>query len=212
MAKLANFATLLKMNMKRICVFCGSSMGNKPVYRDAAEQLGGYLVKNNIGLVYGGARVGIMKVLANKVLENGGEVIGVMPHLLINKEVAHEGLTRFVEVESMAERKAHMIDISDAFIALPGGFGTLDELSEILTYNQLHITDKPMGLLNINGYFDRLLDFIDHGVLEGFIREEHRTNLIVSDRIDTLIAKMLAYQPVEMGKWISEIHTESNNQ
>jgi len=187
-------------------------MGNKPEYKEVAESLGTYLIKNNIGLVYGGASVGIMQVIANKVLQHGGEVIGVMPQLLINKEVAHNGLSDFVVVESMAERKAHMIDISDAFIALPGGFGTLDELSEILTYNQLHITDKPLGLLNTLGYFDRLLGFIDHGVEEGFIRAEHRKNLIVSDDIDTLISKMLEYRPVEMGKWIQDIHAESNQQ
>jgi len=195
--------------MKQICVFCGSSMGNNLVYRHAAEILGAYLVKNNIGLVYGGAKVGIMKVLADTVLRLNGHVVGVMPKLLINKEVAHNGLTHFVVVESMAERKAQMIDLSDGFIALPGGFGTLDELSEILTYNQLHITDKPMGLLNVNGYFDRLLAFIDLGVEEGFIRQEHRSNLIVSDDMTTLFKKMEAYQPVEMAKWIQDIHQES---
>jgi len=197
--------------MKQICVFCGSSMGNNLVYRQAAESLGAFLVKNNIGLVYGGAKVGIMKVLADTVLNLNGHVVGVMPRLLINKEVAHDGLTHFVVVESMAERKAQMIDLSDGFIALPGGFGTLDELSEILTYNQLHITDKPMGLLNINGYFDRLLAFIDMGVEEGFIREEHRNNLIVSHDITSLFNKMETYQPVEMAKWIQDIHQESNN-
>ncbi len=197
--------------MRRICVFCGSSMGNSLAYREAAEALGLFIAANEIGLVYGGARVGLMKVLADTVLNQQGEVIGVMPQLLINKEVAHDGLSRFVVVESMAERKAHMLELSDAFIALPGGFGTLDELSEILTYNQLHITDKPLGLLNINGYFDRLLAFIDHGVEEGFVREEHRLNLIVSNDIATLVSQMEAYQPVGMGKWISDIHTESNN-
>ena len=197
--------------MKRICVFCGSSMGNSAVYRIAAKELGNYLVANKIGLVYGGAKVGIMKVIAETVLEKKGEVIGVMPKLLINKEVAHDGLSHFVVVESMAERKAHMLTLSDAFIVLPGGFGTLDELSEILTYNQLHITDKPIGLLNVNGYFDRLLAFIDHGVDEGFIRCEHRENLIVSSEIETLILQMKAYQPVGMGKWINDIYIESNN-
>ncbi|MFA5417752.1 MAG: TIGR00730 family Rossman fold protein [Bacteroidales bacterium] len=197
--------------MKRICVFCGSSMGNNGVYREAAEALGLFIAATGMGLVYGGARVGLMKVLADKMLEQNGEVIGVMPQLLINKEVAHDGLSHFVVVESMAERKAHMLELSDGFVALPGGFGTLDELSEILTYNQLHITDKPMGLLNINGYFDRLLAFIEHGVDEGFIREEHRINLIVSENIEALFSKMEAYQPVGMGKWIKDIHQESNN-
>jgi hypothetical protein len=182
------------------------------VYRQAAVDLGNHLADSKMGLVYGGAKVGLMKILADTVLEKKGEVIGVMPQLLINKEVAHNRLSHFVVVESMAERKAQMLDFSDAFIALPGGFGTLDELSEILTYNQLHITDKPMGLLNINGYFNQLLAFIDHGVTEGFIWQEHRSNLIVADSIEDMMKQLKAYQPVEMGKWIAEIQEESNNQ
>jgi len=197
--------------MKRICVFCGSSTGNSASYRKAAIDLANFLSDNKLGLVYGGAKVGLMKILADTLLEKNGEVIGVMPQLLINKEVAHDGLSHFVVVESMAERKASMLELSDAFIALPGGFGTLDELSEILTYNQLHITDKPMGLLNVDGYFDRLLDFIDHGVEAGFIRPEHRQNLIVSNSIEELIIHMENYRPVEMGKWIEAIQEESNN-
>jgi hypothetical protein len=199
------------MHMKRICVFCGSSTGNSASYRKAAIDLANFLSDNKLGLVYGGAKVGLMKILADALLEKKGEVIGVMPKLLINKEVAHDGLSHFVVVESMAERKASMLELSDAFIALPGGFGTLDELSEILTYNQLHITDKPMGLLNVDGYFDRLLDFIDHGVEAGFIRPEHRQNLIVSNSIEELIIHMENYRPVEMGKWIEAIQEESNN-
>lgn len=197
--------------MKRICVFCGSSTGKSASYRKAAIDLANFLSDNKLGLVYGGAKVGLMKILADTLLEKNGEVIGVMPQLLINKEVAHDGLSHFVVVESMAERKASMLELSDAFIALPGGFGTLDELSEILTYNQLHITDKPMGLLNVDGYFDRLLDFIDHGVEAGFIRPEHRQNLIVSNSIEELMIHMENYRPVEMGKWIEAIQEESNN-
>jgi len=197
--------------MKRICVFCGSSTGNSASYRKAAIDLANFLSDNKLGLVYGGAKVGLMKILADALLEKNGEVIGVMPKLLINKEVAHDGLSHFVVVESMAERKASMLELSDAFIALPGGFGTLDELSEILTYNQLHITDKPMGLLNVDGYFDRLLEFIDHGVEAGFIRPEHRQNLIVSNSIEDLMIHMENYRPVEMGKWIEAIQEESNN-
>jgi hypothetical protein len=199
------------MHMKRICVFCGSSTGNSASYRKAAIDLANFLSDNKLGLVYGGAKVGLMKILADALLEKKGEVIGVMPKLLINKEVAHDGLSHFVVVESMAERKASMLELSDAFIALPGGFGTLDELSEILTYNQLHITDKPMGLLNVDGYFDRLLEFIDHGVEAGFIRPEHRQNLIVSNSIEDLMIHMENYRPVEMGKWIEAIQEESNS-
>ncbi len=194
--------------MKRICVFCGSSMGYQRVYKQAAENLGELLAKNDIGLVYGGANVGLMKVLANATMQNGGEAIGVMPQLLIDKEVAHNGLKQMHVVQSMAERKAMMVELSDAFIALPGGFGTLDELSEILTFNQLRISDKPLGLLNVAGYFDSLLRFLDHGVSEGFVREEHRSNIIVSFDCKSLLQKLKRYEPVGMGKWIEEIKSE----
>ncbi len=195
--------------MKRICVFCGSSMGYQRVYKQAAENLGKLLANNGIALVYGGANVGLMKVLAEATMQNGGEAIGVMPQLLIDKEVAHNGIHKLHVVQSMAERKAMMLDLSDAFIALPGGFGTLDELSEILTYNQLRISDKPMGLLNIAGYFDYLLRFLDHGVSEGFVRDEHRNNIIVSFDCKSLLQKMKAYEPVSMGKWLADIREKT---
>ncbi len=193
----------------KICVFCGSSMGRDKVYRETAREVAGFFVQNNISLVYGGAKVGLMKILADTLLENSKEVIGVMPGLLVDKEVAHEGLTEFFEVNTMAERKAKMIELSDGFIALPGGFGTLDELSEILIYNQLRIDDKPLGLLNVKGYFNPLLRFFDHAVQEGFVRAEHRDNLMISDNIRTLVEKMQAYRPVSMGKWIEDIQVES---
>ncbi len=195
----------------KICVFCGSSMGRQKVYQDAAREVAGFFVKNNISLVYGGARVGLMKILADTLLESHKEVIGIMPGLLVDKEVAHEGLTEFIEVKDMAERKARMIELSDGFIALPGGFGTLDELSEILIYNQLRIDDKPLGILNVNGYFDHLLAFFDHAVHEGYVRAEHRNNLLVSEHIGELLEKMQAYRPVSMGKWIEDIQVESGN-
>jgi uncharacterized protein (TIGR00730 family) len=194
--------------MKRICVFCGSSMGYQRVYKQAAENLGKLLADNGISLVYGGANVGLMKVLAEATMKNGGEVIGVMPQILIDKEVAHNGLHQMHVVQSMAERKAMMVELSDAFVALPGGFGTLDELSEILTFNQLRISDKPLGLLNVAGYFDSLLRFLDHGVSEGFVREEHRSNIIVSFECKSLLQKLKKYEPVGMGKWIEEIKRE----
>jgi uncharacterized protein (TIGR00730 family) len=195
----------------KICVFCGSSMGREKVYQEAAREVAGFFVQNNISLVYGGAKVGLMKILADTLLENNREVIGVMPGLLVDKEVAHEGLTEFIEVKTMAERKAKMIKLSDGFIALPGGYGTLDELSEILIYNQLRIDDKPLGILNVNGYYDHLLAFFDHAVAEGYVRAEHRNNLLVSDNIRTLLEKMQAYRPVSMGKWIEDIQVESGN-
>ncbi len=195
--------------MTTICVFCGSSMGNNPAYQQAAKATAGFFVKHNIRLVYGGAKVGLMKILADTMLENNREVIGVMPRLLIEKEVAHQGLTQMIQVGSMAERKLKMVEMSDGFIALPGGLGTFDELSEVLIYNQLRIMDKPVGILNTAGYFDKMLAFFDHAVKEGFVRSEHRYNLLVSDDIDTLFQLMHQYNPVSMGKWLEEIKTEA---
>ncbi len=199
------------ITMYRICVFCGSSMGNNPVYKEAALEVADFFVKHRLGLVYGGAGVGLMKVLADRLLRNGNEVIGIMPQLLIDKEVAHDGLERLIVVESMSERKRKMVELSDAFIALPGGFGTFDELSEIMIYNQLRISDKPLGILNTAGYFDKLLDFFGHAVGEGFVRQEHVNNLIVADTIEHLVSKMQQYSPVSMGKWIEDILDEAVN-
>ncbi|MCB2207279.1 MAG: TIGR00730 family Rossman fold protein [Bacteroidetes bacterium] len=197
--------------MRRICVFCGSSMGYREEYQVAARDLGLFLANNGIGLVYGGANVGLMKVIADTMLSKGAEVIGVMPHHLVAREVAHVKLTEMIIVDTMAERKKQMVTLSDGFIALPGGFGTLDELSEILTFNQLRISDKPLGILNISGYFDHLLRFFDHAVGEGYVREEHRNNLIVSDKINDLMQFMHQYKPLTMGKWIEDILNESNH-
>jgi len=195
----------------KICVFCGSSTGKPEIYKNEAIKLAKYFVKNSISLVYGGANVGIMKILAETMLKSDKEVIGIMPKLLVEKEVAHFGITEMIVVNSMAERKEKMVEISDAFIALPGGFGTLDELSEILTFNQLRIIDKPLGILNVNGFFDKLLDFFDHAVAEGYVRAEHRNNIIVENDIDRLLLRMNAYKPLSMGKWIEDIHEESGN-
>ena len=197
--------------MLKICVFCGSSMGYNDEYREAARQLGNFFSENKIELVYGGADVGLMKVLADTMLENRSHVIGVMPDHLVDRGVVHHNLSQLITVETMAERKQKMIDLSDGFIALPGGFGTLDELSEILTFNQLRISDKPLGILNIKHYFDHLLQFIDHAADVGFVRKEHRDNLIVSADIAELITKMKDYSPLEMGKWIADIKVESNH-
>jgi len=169
--------------MRTICVFCGSSMGNNIQYQKAAKGVADFFVKHDIRLVYGGAQVGLMKILADTLLKNGKEVIGIMPGLLIEKEVAHQHITQMIRVETMAERKEKMVEMSDGFIALPGGFGTLDELAEVMIYNQLRIMDKPVGILNTAGYFDQLLAFFDHSVKEGFVRAEHRNNLLVSDNM-----------------------------
>ncbi len=195
--------------MQSICVFCGSSMGARSEYRQSAKELGEILLKKNIQLIYGGANVGLMKVLADTVLEGGGEVIGIMPRILVEKEVAHLNLTKMHIVESMSERKSMMVELSDAFIAMPGGFGTLDELAEVITYNQLRLTDKPIGILNIAGYFDSLMNFFDHITEEGFLRHEHRQNLIVDAHVENLIMKLNEFKPVVMDKWIEDIKKES---
>ena len=179
------------------------------VYQHAAREVADFFVDNNISLIYGGAKVGLMKILADTLLDHHKEVIGIMPRMLVDKEVAHDGLSELIVVDTMAERKSKMEEFSDGFIALPGGYGTLDELSEILIYNQLRIHDKALGILNVNGYFDSLLAFFDHAVQEGFVRAEHRDSLIVSDNIKTLMEKIQAYRPVSIGKWIDDIKVES---
>lgn len=195
--------------MKNLCIFCGSSMGKDKAYKIAALNMSKGLLKNDYTLIYGGANVGLMKILADTMLENNGEVIGVMPRSLVAKEVAHPSLTKMHIVESMQERKVLMAKISDAFIAMPGGFGTLDELAEMLTYNQLRIHDKPLGILNIKGYFNDFLSFLDHGVRERFVRKEHRDNLIIAEDAEELIERMKKYKPVAMDKWIRDIKHES---
>lgn len=195
--------------MKSICVFCGSSMGVRPGYRKGAEELGSLLLQRKIQLIYGGANVGLMQILADTVLKGGGEVIGIMPQILVEKEVAHLNLTKMYTVDSMSERKTLMVELSDAFIAMPGGFGTFDELAEVITYNQLRLSDKPIGILNLEHYFDHLLEFFNHTVNEGFLRHEHRNNLIVDEKPSELLRKMSLYQPVSIKKWIRDIREES---
>lgn len=197
--------------VKKICVFCGSSMGYKASYREAAASLGKLIAQSGFELIYGGANVGLMKVLADTVMAHGGKVTGVMPHHLISKEVAHLGIDQMHEVHSMSERKELMVAISDVFLAMPGGFGTLDELAEILTLSQLRIIDKPLGLLNTENYFDALLQFLDHGVAEGFVRQEHRQNIFVSKDADELLAMLGNFSPVAIGKWIDDIKQESQH-
>ncbi len=197
--------------MKSVCVFCGSSTGIRASYSENARLLGKVLTENNITLVYGGGNVGLMGIIADAVIEAGGKTIGVMPESIAELEIAHENLTELHLVDTMAERKEMMAKLSDAFIAMPGGFGTLDELSEILTYNQLRICDKPMGLLNIDGYFNGLLNFFDHAVNERFVRKEHRKNVIVSDTPAGLINMLGEYEPVQIGKWIEDIKVEAEN-
>ena len=195
------------MDFRRICVFCGSNLGIGPVYRDAAVVLGQLLAAGGIELVYGGGNIGLMGVLADAVLESGGRVIGVIPESLMAKEVGHAGLTELRIVKSMHERKALMADLSDGFIAMPGGFGTFEEFCEIVTWSQLGIHAKPCGLLNVEGYYDPLLKLFDRAVREGFLREENR-RLVLEDRDPIqLLDKMARFRVPAMGKWIGRDET-----
>ncbi|MFB9066990.1 TIGR00730 family Rossman fold protein [Pseudofulvimonas gallinarii] len=188
--------------MQRVCVYCGSSPGNSPVHAGAARALGRRLAERGLGLVYGGGHVGVMGIIADSVLAAGGEVTGVIPQRLVDAEVAHLGLTRLEVVDSMHTRKARMAELSDAFIALPGGFGTLDELFEILTWAQLGLHGKPCGLLNVDGYYTSLVQWIDHAVGEGFVRPRHRDLVMLDDDIDRLLDRLSAHEPVAISKWV----------
>ena len=189
----------------KVCVFCGSSMGNDIRYQEAAAQLGEVLVQNDCILYYGGGNVGLMKVIADKMIEKGKEVVGVMPNLILDMEIGHDGISKMIEVDSMSERKTILINESDAFIAMPGGFGTLDELFEIVVLNQLRITDKPVALYNTLNYFDSLINFFDHAVSQGFIRKEHRDNIIVSDNPETILKELSRHKSIDIKQWIEEI-------
>jgi uncharacterized protein (TIGR00730 family) len=180
-------------------------MGSDPVYAERAQRLAGFILTKGISLVYGGANVGLMQVLADTMLEGGGRVVGVMPKSLVAREVAHTRLTEMHIVKGMQERKALMADLSDAFIALPGAYGTLDELFEVLTWNQLGIVVKPIGLLNIKGFFDPLIRMVDHAVAEKFLRPEHRSILQVENDEATLFEMLEAWHPVTAEKWIERL-------
>lgn len=190
--------------MKHICVFCGSSPGARPEYLRAAAQLGEVLVERGIGLVYGGASVGLMGKLADTVLAGKGNVIGVIPSALREKEIAHRSLPDLRVVESMHERKALMTELSDGFLAMPGGLGTLDEFLEVLTWAQLGIHLKPCGILNVCGYFDRLVGFLDTAMDQRFITPEHRSMLLVHERPGDLLSLLDSYKPptVDKAQWI----------
>ena len=188
-----------------LCVFCGSSTGSQPIYAGIARSLAEYLLEKKITLVYGGANVGLMGILADTMLAGGGRVIGVMPKSLVEREVAHTNLTEMHIVDGMQERKALMSDLSDGFIALPGAYGTLDELFEVLTWNQLAIINKPVGVLNTAGFYDFLITMLDHAVAEKFLRPEHRNMLHIDSDHIKLIEKLEAYQPVVAEKWIERL-------
>jgi len=186
--------------IRRICVFCGASAGRDPAYVAIAAAVGGELAGRSIEVVYGGGRLGLMGAVADAALAAGGRVVGVIPTGLVERELAHRGVDDLRIVGSLHERKAVMADLSDAFIALPGGLGTLEELAEVLSWGQLELHAKPIGLLNVRGYFDRLVDFIDHAIAEGFVPARHRDLLVVEEDLETLLARFDTWQAPE-GRW-----------
>lgn len=180
--------------MKSICVFCGSRLGSKPIYRETAKSVGQLIAQQQLRLVYGGGNIGLMGVVADAVLEYGGEVVGVIPGHLQEKEVGHAGLTELHVVSTMHERKALMANLSDAFVALPGGFGTFEEFCEILTWAQLDLHRKPCGLLNVDGFYDPLLTLFDRAVDDGFLRPEYHSMVLTATDADELLMRMRAYK------------------
>ena len=189
--------------MKTIAIFCGSSKGTERVYEEQAYLLGKELAESGIGLVYGGAKIGLMGAVADGALQHGGRVVGVLPHFLQTKEIAHEGLTELVLVDTMHERKMKMNALSDAVIALPGGFGTMEEFFEVLTWGQLGLHQKPMGLLNTNGFYDELIALAQQMVDQGFLKERNQRMMLWDTDIPKLLDKMRNYQPPATGKWIT---------
>ncbi|MFZ4863443.1 TIGR00730 family Rossman fold protein [Sphingobacterium sp. Mn56C] len=192
------------MKLKSIAVFCASSEGNDRVYVTAAKQVGAFFAQNNIRLIYGGGNVGLMGAVADAVMENQGTVIGVIPYFLSDKEVGHTGITELINVDSMHQRKQKMSDLAEGFIALPGGFGTLEELFEIITWAQLGLHNKPVGILNTNGFYTTLIAFIDQMVESGLLKKENRAMLLVADTLDELLSMMESYIPVYVPKWIEK--------
>jgi uncharacterized protein (TIGR00730 family) len=193
--------------VKNICVFCGSSFGRKPAYARAARQLGAALASRDLGLVYGGGSIGLMGAVADATLQAGAPVVGVIPRALARREIAHHGLTRLEVVPSMHARKARMARLSDAFVAMPGGIGTLEELFEVLTWGYLGIHAKPTGLLDVGGYWKPLVRLLDHAVEEGFLRPAHRKLVVIDRSPDRLLARLLAHRVPSATRWIGDKET-----
>ncbi|MFD2598226.1 TIGR00730 family Rossman fold protein [Sphingobacterium corticis] len=192
------------MRLKSIAIFCASSPGFDSVWMDSAKQVGAHFAKEEITLVYGGGKVGLMGAVADAALEQGGQVVGVIPDFLQAKEVGHRGLTELFVVDNMHERKMKMNTLCEGVIALPGGFGTLEELFEMITWGQLGLHTKPVGILNVNGFYDHLVVFIDQMVVSGLLKAENRDMLLVSDNIEDLLAKMNAYEAPTVTKWLDK--------
>ena len=191
-------------DLRSVCVYCGSNAGSRPVYAERAAALGTRLAREGLALVYGGGNVGLMGVVADAVLAAGGEVVGVIPEQLVGWEVAHRGVTRLEVVANMHERKARMFDLADAFVALPGGFGTLDEMFEMLTWRQLGLGDKPCAFLDVDGFYAPLVAMMDRMVAERFLHADQRQDLWHGEDIDALFAWMRAYAPAQADKWLDE--------
>lgn len=191
-------------DIERICVFCGSKVGSGDEYRCQTEELGRLLARRGLGVVYGGGSVGLMGVVADAVLDAGGEVVGVIPRMLDTKELTHPGATEMHVVESMHDRKAKMLELADAFLALPGGFGTLEELMEVVSWAQLGLHAKPIGILNTAGYFDGLIAFVEHAIGQGFIKPKYRDLIVVADRPDELLDRLARHKMPAVRRWITE--------
>ena len=191
--------------MKKICIFCGSSMGFDPIYKEKAAELGHVLADHGCELLFGGGSVGLMKVIADVMMERGCQVTGTITKHLLDMHVGHDGIDELIVVDSMAERKKILEDMADGFIALPGGIGTMDEFFEAYVLSQLRVFDKPVALYNVNGYYDGIVEFIKHIANEGFMRREHAENLIVSDDAKDLLTKMEQFEPADVTKWVVEI-------
>jgi len=191
--------------MKKVAVFCGSSIGFNEVYRNEAIKLGNHFIENNIGLVYGGGKIGMMGILADTIIEKNGEVIGVIPGLLRHEEVAHANITEMIVTKTMSKRKVKISKLVDGYIALPGGFGTLDEIFEALTLGQLGIETKPVGILNTNGFFNHLILQLDVMVTEGYLKQSNKEMLIISESVEDLISQMFNYKIPEITKIIDKV-------
>ena len=192
-------------SMKKICVFCGSSMGFNPIYREKAVELGQAMANSGCELLYGGGSVGLMKIVADVMLERNCKVTGTITQHLMDMEVGYEDIDELIVVESMAERKKILEDMADGFIVMPGGLGSMDEFFEVFVLSQLRVFDKPVALYNVNGFYDDIIRFIDHATKEGFVRQEHAQGLIVSDDPEYLLKKMEEFQPTDVKKWVVEI-------
>ncbi len=187
--------------MKRICVYCGANAGSSPAYLEAAKNCGAALAAHGIGVVYGGGNIGLMGAVADGALAAGGDVIGVIPHHLADKELAHEGASQMIRVDTMHERKHRMAELCDGFLILPGGIGTLEEMFEVFTWLQLGLHHKPIGLLNVAAFYDPLLTFLDSMVAAAFLRREHRDMLLVETELEALLPRMTSFEAPVLGKW-----------